>query len=199
MINQEVMSEYKNISEGFKEEENDLFNNLIREQIELQYINLQNLGIDYIEQHIIDNNIYSDLIEFINESYVSIINIQTFFDNPVQLQVVGKSIYEIFCVDMINEIIPKLLKKFNLQDSTEIEILSQSFIKDGLFNIGKTKLDILQKIYNINNSNKIRYQIIKNGLFIDIIDNDIEMLLENFIFPISEKYASVFYSRTPNI
>lgn len=197
MIDQEVITKYRNIPEGFKDEEIDLFNQLIKYQIEEQYINLQNLGIDYIEQNIVDDNIYIDLIEFINDSYISIGNVQNVFDNPVQLQVVGKSLYEIFCVDIINEIIPKLLKFLNLQDSTEIELLSQPFIKDGLFNIGKTRLELLQKIYNINNSDKIRYQIIKEGLFIDIIDNDIELLLENFIFPISETYASVFYSRIP--
>jgi len=197
MIDQEVITQYRNIPEGFKDEEIDLFNQLIKYQIEDQYINLKNLGIDYINQNIVDDNIYLDFIEFINDSYISIGNIQNIFDNPVQLQVVGKSLYEIFCVDIINEIIPKLLKFLNLQDSTEIELLSQSFIKDGLFNIGKTRLELLQKIYALNNSDKIRQQIIKEGLFIDIIDNDIELLLENFIFPISETYASVFYSRIP--
>jgi len=197
MINQEVISKYKNIPEGFKEEETDLFNNLVRGQVELQYIYLKNLGIDYINQYIVDDNIYVDLIEFINDTYISIVNAQTFFDNAVQLQIVGKSIYEIFCVDMVNEIIPKLLKFLKLQDSTEIGLLSNSFIKNGLFNIGKTRLDILQKIYDINKLDIIRYQIIKNGLFIDIIDSDIESFLENFIFPISEIYASVFYSKIP--
>jgi hypothetical protein len=98
---------------------------------------------------------------------------------------------------MVNDIIPRVLKFYNLQDSYELGLLNKVSIKEALFNIGEKRLINLKKLYTINNSNKIRYEIIKMGLFLDIINTDIELLLENFIFPISEKYASVFYSKTP--
>lgn len=195
--NQEVVEPYKNSRIGIQEEISDSFNELIREQIEFQYIELENLGIDYIETNIINDDIYIDFINYIDETYVSITNIQNIFDNPVQLQIIGKSLYEIFCVDIVNDIIPKVLKFYNLQDSYELGLLSKVSIKEALFNIGEKRLINLKKLYTINNSNKIRYEIIKMGLFLDIIDTDIELLLENFIFPISEKYATVFYSKTP--
>jgi hypothetical protein len=197
MIGQEVVEPYKNTTIGIQEEISDSFNELIREQIEPQYIELENLGIDYIEANIINDDIYIDFINYIDETYISIINVQNIFDNPVQLQIVGKSLYEIFCVDMVNDIIPRVLKFYNLQDSYELGLLNKVSIKEALFNIGEKRLINLKKLYTINNSNKIRYEIIKMGLFLDIINTDIELLLENFIFPISEKYASVFYSKTP--
>jgi len=196
MIDQQVVNDFLNTTDGLITEFNRSVEQYLRDQIEIQYIELNDLGVDFIGKTIIDDNIYLDFISYINDNYISIINVQNIYDNPIQLQIVGKSIYEILCVDMVNEIIPKLLKNNNIQDSNEIILLSEPFIKDGLFNISKSKLLLLKGIYKINNSNQIRMEIIKNALFVDMIDNDIEPFLENFIFPISEKYNSVFYSRT---
>jgi len=197
MIDQQVLSQYNNTYDGIIQERFDNLNTFIRLEIEEQYINLNNLGIDFIKDSVINDDIYIDFINYIDDSYISIVNIQNIFDNPIQLQIIGKQIYQIFCVDIINEIIPRLLKYLEIKDSLELELVSESLIKDGLFNISQKKLELLKKLHDVNLSSLIRYEIIKTTLFIDIIDNDIESLLENFIFPICEKYASVFYSKTP--
>lgn len=198
MIDQDIIQQYKNTNIGDQEKLYDDFNNLIQEQIEYQYIELENLGIDYIGSNIIKDELYIDFISYVDESYIPIINIQNIFDNAVHLQVIGKNLYEILCVDIINDIIPKTLKYLDIQNSYEMELLDQSFIKNGLFNVGKSRLINLKKIIEINiNNTIISNEIIKCGLFIDLIDNNIESFLENYIIPVSKKYASVFYSKTP--
>jgi hypothetical protein len=200
MIDQDIIQQYKNTNEGVQEKEYDEFNKLIQEQIELQYIELENLGIDFIGSNIIKDELYIDFITYVDESYVPIINIQNILDNAIQLQIIGKNLYELLCIDIVNDIIPKLLKYLDIQNSYEIELLDQSFIKNGLFNIGKLRLINLNKIIKINKTNPtISNEIIKYGLFIDLIDNNIESFLENYIIPISKKYASVFYSKTPYV
>ena len=175
-----------------------------------QYINFNNLGIDLLSG--IDTNFTSDILgnmlDFVNETYLSITDYDSSIILPKKLLETGLLIYEFICVDCYNTIIPNFLNYINCTSLDNLESIIQnkfkndySLIKVNLVKIIKNIVDELLKLQRIDSSiqSDTMYQklLFKYSYYMELIDfGDTEMLVNNYIKPLLNKNLDSILWRT---
>jgi len=170
----------------------------MNENIKDQYINLNNLGINILKE-IKDNDIKAtiiiEMIQFINDNYTSVVNFESLFVRDTEQ--IGGFIYEFFCVDTFNILIPKLITTINCNSRQEFEFIVNKKIKTTFKNkfilIIKNYLDQLFKLSNIDpkikNDSQYNNIIKKFSYYIDLIEFGLQdQFVENYIFPLVNKH-----------
>ena len=107
--------------ESIEDNENVL---AIKEQIQNQYINLNELGVyllDSIENDIAKINILEEMVIYVDQNYTSIVN-QNFFKGDISE--IGEFIYHFFCIDCYTMILPNFIHQINC---TSIESFQKIF------------------------------------------------------------------------
>ncbi len=168
----------------------DNYNNFILSQgVKDQYENLDQLGINFIDQKTISDDIYIELLMYVHENYFPIMNIEMIFETPKLLPIIGSYVYHFICLDLINIILPKCLMYFDIEDPQELySVSSDALILTILQNIVIPKIEML-KILNTKKSDIAMYnELLKWTFYVDILDNDCQFLCEKLIFPIVGKY-----------
>lgn len=175
-----------------------------------QYINFNNLGIDLLSG--IDTNFTSDILgnmlDFVNETYLSITDYDSSIILPKKLLETGLLIYEFICVDCYNTIIPNFLNYINCTSLDNLESIIQnkfkndySLIKVNLVKIIKNIVDELLKLQRIDSSiqSDTMYQklLFKYSYYMELIDfGDTEMFVNNYIKPLLNKNLDSILWRT---
>lgn len=179
----------------------EVFLNL-NELIESQYVDLDDLGHDKL-YNITDQYklpIYESMLEYINENYVSIINIdQTKISSLKRLEV-GYYVYKFFCVDCFNIILPHYLSSIKCSNVYEFEGYFQNVLRNDSTRF-KTNFikSIIAILNNLKNLEKLDKSVLSDKNFIDLktrIGYYIELvnygdssdLLINFLLPVLEKH-----------
>jgi hypothetical protein len=168
---------------------------ILEESIVNQYENLENLGEDLLESNDVRDVSLIRLIGYVEENYLPISNIDTILESPQQTQILGRFLYKLICVDLLNIILPNTMKMLGLSDPSELCILSLDSLREHLLRVTKIKLEALRTI-NVIPNNTVYGELLKYVSYVDFLDNDIESLLENFIIPVTDKYYVEIHSRT---
>lgn len=176
--------EFEHISDGILEE-------ILIEQ----YQYLDHLGQNLIKNKVMNNNICEELLIFVNDNYLPLIHIDTIFESSKQTEVIAEFTYEFICVDNVNIILPQLMNQNELKDPFEICSINNDSLKEFLFNVIKIRCDGLRKINKLNSNMKIHREFIKWLFYSDLVDNQIDLFVENFINPVVDKYGQELYSR----
>lgn len=173
------------------QEDDELF---LANKLSDQYINLNNIGINYLEDIYVSDGVLQDIIEYVNDAYLPIMNIDVIFEAPNQIQLIGRFIYEFMCVDMKNNLLPNVMKLLNLHNSDELKTVSYDLIKEYLLRAVQLKMKNLQKILKETSIEDARYELLKFTYYIDLLDNNIEKLQDQYIIPMIDKYDMFFDS-----
>lgn len=173
------------------QEDDELF---LANKLSDQYINLNNIGINYLEDIYVSDGVLQDIIEYVNDAYLPIMNIDVIFEAPNQIQLIGRFIYEFMCVDMKNNLLPNVMKLLNLHNSDELKTISYDLIKEYLLRAVQLKMKNLQKILKEASIEDARYELLKFTYYIDLLDNNIEKLQDQYIIPMIDKYDMFFDS-----
>lgn len=163
-----------------KEHEDLLF------ELKEQYIGLNNLGIDYLSQYMIEirSKTISDMLSFINDKYIAIIDFSSLDYN--KLYELFKNLYKILFVDMVLKTIPSICIVNKIKDPSKLIQANSLEVKQLLINHYTTTLKQLNILYPINNS--LNEEILKNSFAIDLFNNDLDNFTETFLFTIIQKY-----------
>lgn len=97
----------------------------IDQELKQQYINFENMGIDLISDIDDDNEelrtaLY-EMVEFIHNQYLPIIHYDTIMISPTEFMSSARTIYNLFCVDFYNVIIPNYLENINCLDIDQFD------------------------------------------------------------------------------
>lgn len=176
------------------DEELEMNENIIKEQ----YINFNNLGINLIDN--IDKSfkadIFANMLNYINDNYLSIVDLDSSIILPQKLIETGNYIYNFICVDCYNTIIPNFLNYTNCNTLEGFDSLIQNkfrgdytLVKANLVKIIKNVVDELLKLQRIDTSvqNDEMYQklLFKFSYYMELADfGDTEKFINNYIRPL---------------
>ncbi|MFA7202513.1 MAG: hypothetical protein WC188_02205 [Candidatus Caldatribacteriota bacterium] len=163
-----------------------------------QYSNFNNLGINFIDN--IDNefkpSIFENMLEYVNDTYMSIVDYDSAMLLPQKLLESGQFIYEFVCVDCFNTIIPNFLSSLNCNNLENFDFLVQnrfkydySLIKANLVKIIKNIVEELLKLQkidsNVRNDNAYKKLLFKFTYYMELLDfGDTEKFVNNYIRPV---------------
>ncbi len=177
-----------------KYEELEASENIIKEQ----YVYFNNMGVDLISN--IDKlfipDIFYNMLEFVNETYLSITDYDTSIILPQRLLEIGHLVYDFVCVDCYNTIIPNFLNHINCNSLDTFDHIIQykyrgdyALIKANLVKTIKTIIDELLKLQRIDSSvqTDMMYQklLFKYTYYMELVDfGDTEMFINNYVKPL---------------
>lgn len=173
------------------EDEQKLSNILIEDQ----YQNFNNLGINFLEGKQFSDDNFANVVDFVNDNYLLINNVDLIMSNAKSLQVMGRYIYELICIDLVNEILPKLLKREQLLPETLLTIDAIE-LKQLLMSIILEKIEALREIIQEVRNIEVKTLLLKWSYFLDLFDNDLEMFKENVLSPIIIKYQTQLFANS---
>lgn len=157
-----------------------------------QYINFNNLGNNLLQYNIYSDGNFAEFITFVNDNYIPITNIDYILTTPKQIQALGRFIYELLTVDLINTILPKILKSQNCLP----EALITSDFKMLLFEILMDRIEVLrQMVSEVNNSN-LKRELVKWSYYLELFDTNLENFQLNVIEPLINTYELELYSKS---
>jgi len=176
------------------DEELEMNEDIIKEQ----YINFNNLGINLIDNLDITYkaDIFANMLNYINDNYLSIVDLDSSIILPQKLIETGGYIYNFICVDCYNTIIPNFLNytKCNTLDGFDSLIQNKfrgeyTLVKANLVKIIKNVIDELLKLQRIDTTvqKDESYQklLFKFSYYMELIDfGDTEMFVNNYIRPL---------------
>jgi len=173
----------------------------IEQVIKDQYINFNNLGVNLINDvnDEFKKDIFADMLNYINENYMSIGDLDACSEFPLKLLEIGNYIYSFICVDCYNTIIPNFLTLTDCMTLESFDTLirikyrsNYSLVKANLIKTIKTVVEELLKLQRIDKSiqQEKTYQniLMKYTYYIDLADfGDTEKFVENYMRPMLEK------------
>ena len=166
---------------------------LIHEQIE-KLVHLNQIADIDLKNPYLDEIIELELA-YINEFYISIHNLDQILDNDVQKRIVFTYLYELIVKDLINEIIPKLLKRFDITIE-DLIVIDSVQLKEKIFSTLKYILDNNNDLYS-NLKDKppsIEFNRSKYIFYLDLFDTDLDLFRDNLLFVILNSYDVVIES-----
>jgi hypothetical protein len=163
-----------------------------------QYVQFQNLGANLLDtiENTYKHIILSNMLEYVNENYLSIVDLDTTLLFPEKTLEVGKLIYSFVCIDCYNTLIPNFLNSINCNSIETFDSVIQSRFKNNynLVKINIIKLinaitEELLKLQRIDSSvqKDEQYQrlLYKFSYYTELIDfADSEKFINNFIRPV---------------
>jgi len=168
---------------------------LLNTEIENQYQNFNNLGINFLEGNKFSDDDFANIVSFINDNYLLIINIDLITTNAKSLQVLGRYLYEFICIDLVNEILPKTLKREKLLPDTLLTMDTDT-LKQLLLNTVLEKIEVLREIVQEVKSIEVKSLLLKWSYFLDLFDNDLDKFKENVLSPIIIKYQIQLFANS---
>ena len=178
--------------------------------IKNQYINFNNLGVNLIDDIdlIYHNDIYANMINYINNVYLTVVDYDSSAILPQKNIETGKLIYLFVCVDCFNTILPNFLNQINCTTLESFDSLIQnrykgdySVVKANLVKVTQQIVDELLKLQKLNpNIQKdIMFQKLlqRYSYYLELVDfGDTEKFVNNYIRPLLLKNIDSVLWRT---
>jgi hypothetical protein len=160
-----------------------------------QYQKYNYLGIniidEYLEEQIIEptDDCYTRMLQYINDCIFPITYIDIIYDDELQLRKIGKLIYEILYVDFFNSTFKMLMSNLKVKVNLDVLSFDDLTIRNNLMQIYTGLLKQSSTLAQINSD--IKMASIKYSQAIDLFDNNVDGLKDNFLIPIISKYPSI--------
>jgi hypothetical protein len=188
-------------------EEIESFESMIKNQ----YINFNNLGVNFMNNlpQSYKLEIYGNMIEYVSDNYLSIIDFDSSAILPEKLLYVGDKIYQLLCIDCYNTILPNFLNRIDCNSIESFDLAirlkyknNYNLIKVNILKTIKSVIEGLLKLQDIDL--KIRDdELYKNLLhkysyYIELIDfGDPERFVNNYLRPMLFKnFESIIWRIT---
>ena len=156
---------------------------LVKEELDLdiqnQYVDLNNLGINYLEEfNELPEQSLIEMLDHINDHYFPILYMEAIQLHPQRLQTLGRYIYEILFVDMIKTTLPALE---NI--STDPQVLKKDLVE-----YFSNKLKAFETIQRVAGQVNMTAETLKWTTALDIFDTDLTDFIDTFIIPVLDQY-----------
>jgi len=167
--------------------------------IERQIEAFDDLDINLLENFEISNNILIDVLLFVNNNYIMIQGIETIISDPNTLNKVGSYVYELFTVELLNYILPKILLNLDLKDPSDLTVLAYDGFKSTLQQITLERLLSIKELYVKSGSSELYNQLIKWTFYHDLFDSDLEQFFDQVIRILVNLYNTKILSKMVDI
>lgn len=167
---------------------------IVNEKLTTQYEELQDLGTDHLNNidangiYGIDDTILINLIQYTNNNYVPIININHILETPCFIRIMGYFVYRFICVDLLRYIIPKTKTLINFKSPLSLPSIDEEILRHYFLQVIKTKIDVLKDLLQQAYNDDIHQDLLKWTYYIDLCDNDLSLFIPNYLLPVCQKY-----------
>lgn len=162
--------------------------------ISLQFKTLINIGLDYSLDYpevFEDEDLMKQLINYVHDNYLPIQDIHLVLGDDMKTKIVGKLLYKFLILDFPKILLPRIIKDSGLT----LDDVNKIPFKESLMALLINKTNKLNEIISIKNDyremKKDRYE---NLFYIQIIDNDLESFVNEYVLPLVELNYSTIYS-----
>jgi hypothetical protein len=177
----------------------------LNEMIKNQYIDFENLGVSMIPKNISNNDkieIYGEMLEYINETYLDVQGLEDILISNTQLVKMGDIFYEFIVISSFNELIPEFLESIRCLNIKQFDryfkislMNDSSNLKTNFIKIISNKINIFLRLQQLQSSviKDKRYQDIlkKYNNYIEIINfGNSDNFVQEFLRPIIMKNES---------
>jgi len=172
-----------------KEELIDLWNKEIIPSIVTQIYDLNELGVNILSINnvdVLDVDFFVELIQYCDENYISIQQLDDILSNELKLNLFGRYIYEFYAVDCLH-LISTILSISKYKSNLQLINLNSDELKDLFFKAISFKLEILNHLSPIESD--IKGERTKYMFYLDLVDNDLTNFIENYLRPITAAYT----------
>lgn len=188
-INLSDIAEYNHI------EEQRALADIVERQIE----DLQDLGHNLFDDSKIDNSTLTDVLMYVNENYIPIPYIETIIVDPNTIDKVGRFTYELFVVELLNYIVPKMLLALDLKDPTELPMVDYDGFKSTLKQVTLDRLESIRKLYTSSGNEELYTLVLKWTFYYDLFDGNLENFIERVITIMVNTYDTKITSKMIDI
>lgn len=162
--------------------------------ISLQFKNLINIGFDYSVEYpevFEDIDLMYDLVNYVHDNYLSIQEIHLIIGDEFRTKIIGKLLYQFLIIDFPLIILPKVIK----DNDISLDDISHFPLRDAVIKYIINKVNNINRVLSIKSTyeemKKDRY---KNLFYLQIMDNDLDDFVNNFVIPVIEQNYSVIYA-----
>jgi hypothetical protein len=203
-INSSDLVEAKHDAEEFNRQEYNIYKTMV----ESQYIDFDNLGVNYLKtipNRSVRFRILQDFVEYTHKNYLQIPNYESFHEQDVQK--FGEYIYNFICVDLINSVLPKFFQEIGGNTEDIVLMVFEQFRRaeyipfknkliESITGIIKNLNKLGELHSKISSDSRFKFTVKKYGYYLDLVDfSNPKMLFENLIEPISRKYMFEIFIR----
>jgi len=129
----------------------------------------------------LDNSTLADVLMYVNSNYITIPYIETIVVDPNTVDKVGKFTYELFVVELLNFIVPKMLLALDLKDPVELPMVNYAGFKSTLKDVTLARLESIRKMYTISGNEELYTLVLKWTFYYDLFDGNLENFIERVI------------------
>ena len=169
--------------------------NALKETIQNQYVNFNNLGINLLKNTTYSDENFRELIDFVDKNYLTITNKDFILQTGKQLQILGRYIYELIIVDLPNIILPKILKSQNCLPEALL-VLPETDLKTFLFDIVMEYIEVLRQMVSKTTNTALENELIKWSYYLELLDTNLETFITEVIAPIINKYEMQLFAKS---
>ncbi|MFW6247326.1 MAG: hypothetical protein ACOC22_04115 [bacterium] len=176
-----------------------------KELIEKQYIELENLGVDLLE-NIKDVDvkfeILSQVMDFVNENYSTIMYLDQTNISRSKMIEIGEMVYRFICVDCFITLIPNFLSSVDVYDIKQFDVYFKNNLKNDVSSLkakfAESIIKIINKLMNLSKidksvkNNHVYNKILKRyGFYLELVNyGNFENFLFNYFRPVLIKYQA---------
>lgn len=168
--------------------ETDIQNEII-ELAEQQYISLERLGYDIIEDNPMPDSFFQDIISYTHSNYLYIRDIDTIMNSGRELQLFGKLTYMCVCVDMIKFIIPKTMATLGAQTSEFLLTFEPIKLRETLIQTCLDRIKLISMFKDISSNTPLTYEQVKYSYYAELFDTDIEKFISHYLDVVCFEYS----------
>lgn len=161
----------------------------LRELTETQYIDLENLGINHLEDETVSDSFFENILNFTHENYLPINQFDTIMQGGREIQLFGRFTYLYLCVDMINVILPKVLIHLGTTHSDTLVTFDQHTIRETIVSICLDRMNAIKQLTNITSNQSITYEKIKYAYYAELSDTYFSDFYTNYLEEVCYTYA----------
>ena len=166
-----------------QEEITTIWNNEVIPHIEQQIYYLNDLGVNYLTINNIqtlDINFFRELIQFCDETYINIPELDDILSNDLKVNIFGRFVYEFYAIDCITLLKYIVQLKEEITSLENLLFLSSNDLRNYLLNAISSKLELYRQVASLK-PNLNMYT--KYLFYSDMVDNDLERFNENYLQP----------------
>jgi hypothetical protein len=175
-------------------ENEQVYQDEIRELIRDQYVYFNNLGINYLNNNYVKNDTLMEMLEYVNNNIVPIVNYEYLIENEKSTNYIGRFIYSFIVIDLIDKLLPGICRLKEFSTCRDLLLIDNADVYSGLnivINNLYKKYETLQHKFKDAKNKYLEFtykDIVKFTFYSDFISNDFQSLFDSLIYFIIEKY-----------
>jgi len=168
---------------------------LLSDVVERQIQNFIDLDHNLFDEDVLSNNTLADVLLYTDKNYISIPGIETVLVDPTTLNKIGRYVYELFTVELLNFIIPEMLLTLGINDPTDLISNNYDTIKVTLHQVVAKKRSGISDVYLKSGNQEMYDQLLKWTFYQDLFDANLEDFIERVLTILVNDYDVKIFTK----